>query len=473
MNSEVASLFDKAVLWYTGEEQANPSTKTIIVNGNVTQYTTHNGVTSPVSGSGIGYFDGNGDYLTLPDVTDLDLSTGDFTVEAYVNYTALKASNHQIIHWGANSTTAYSSLNFNISQQGQLILAVSTSGTSWAINSQTGTTVLSATTWHHVALTRKDGIFYVWLNGVLEFSNSTVLGTLYKQPSNIIGGALYSGYSGGSGDFFYGYISEFRITKGVAKYTANFSSNLPTTPFIPDANTKLLLHFANTAAPTVFLDSAKTYASIDCPILPSGVTVTNYGTFGRLDLGNNHVVRNFNSSNGTYVQISSNSAFNPGTGNYTVCGWVKFDSLSTVQYIIGRGAAGDAMFDIYWNTVGNNLVASELSFAFTPVISTWYFFTVIRSGTDFKAYINNVQIGSTQTNTYNNTFTALYIGAQYTGNLKTTGNLKDLLLYVGRALTLAELTTIMRLTDPRAASMGEGISPGVINGQAFDYFKVV
>jgi hypothetical protein len=86
---------------------------------------------------------------------------------------------------------------------------------------------VSVGTWSHIAAVRYNGVARVYTNGVsgtpvncsLNFSDIT-------YPPNI------GGYSHApSTEPYNGYIDDLRITKGVARYTANFTP--PTAPF-PD-----------------------------------------------------------------------------------------------------------------------------------------------------------------------------------------------------------------------------------------------
>jgi hypothetical protein len=86
-------------------------------------------------------------------------------------------------------------------------------------------------TWSHVAVVRLNGVARVYVNGVSgspvncdqDFSNTT-------YPVNI------GGYSHQPGTWPYnGYIDDLRITKGIARYTANFTP--PTLPFYDPINT--------------------------------------------------------------------------------------------------------------------------------------------------------------------------------------------------------------------------------------------
>jgi len=97
-------------------------------------------------------------------------------------------------------------------------------------------------TWAHRALVRKGGYFYTFENGVLK-AQAAVGG------SGVFNIATYGpcvgcwprsdGYY-----YFWGYIDEFRVSNGIARWTANF-----TVPVVgtyvpdPDMNTVLLMHF--------------------------------------------------------------------------------------------------------------------------------------------------------------------------------------------------------------------------------------
>ena len=86
----------------------------------------------------------------------------------------------------------------------------------------------AATTWAHVAWTRSGGTVRSFLNGSLVGSNAS-LGALSINPGITQPASLGSNYLGGAP--FNGYIDDLRITKGVARYTANFTP--PAAPF-PD-----------------------------------------------------------------------------------------------------------------------------------------------------------------------------------------------------------------------------------------------
>ena len=76
--------------------------------------------------------------------------------------------------------------------------------------------------WSHVAVVRKDGVLYLYLNGVYQ-NQYGYTATLTGNGGHRIGGKFNNQYP------FSGRVRDFRITKGVARYTENFTP--PDTPF--------------------------------------------------------------------------------------------------------------------------------------------------------------------------------------------------------------------------------------------------
>jgi len=99
------------------------------------------------------------------------------------------------------------------------------SGTAWSLFSSN---TYSANTWQHVAVCRSGSTIYVALDGTV------VSDTLTITPENS-GEVFRIGRSGASSDLFRqfdGHIDDVRVTKGVARYTSNFT---PPTAAFPDS----------------------------------------------------------------------------------------------------------------------------------------------------------------------------------------------------------------------------------------------
>ena len=177
-------------------------------------------------GYGSGYLDGTGDYLTTPNSSDLQFSTGDFTVDMWVFPIAHTQSipclfgNYDEFGTGSLALFAgHSSANTSKYQ-------VAFNGVFPAIQS-TDDIIYNA--WSHIALVRSDGLFKLYVNGILEGS--------YSNSSAITGGSTF--YVGTAGDnisntTFNGYVDELRISKGVARWTSTFT--LPTLPYSSDSS---------------------------------------------------------------------------------------------------------------------------------------------------------------------------------------------------------------------------------------------
>ena len=83
-------------------------------------------------------------------------------------------------------------------------------------------------------------------------------------------------------------------------------------------------------------DSAGVSGGIDeFPILPSGVTVTNNGTFTKTDLGNNKSVLNFNGST-NYISLTDNDAWDVFEDDFTITMWVNYDSISANKALLSQ-----------------------------------------------------------------------------------------------------------------------------------------
>ena len=161
-------------------------------------------------GGASAYFDGSGDYLlTASSLAPLQMGTGDFTVEAFIRPTSSVASYKSLIGLTSSDTDTLYILS------GQLV---------WYI-SGTAAGTIAVDTWYHVAASRQGTSLRVFIDGTLVNTST--------NSNNITTGRLSVGATGSlAGEFFQGWIDELRITKGVARYTANFT---PPTAAFPDA----------------------------------------------------------------------------------------------------------------------------------------------------------------------------------------------------------------------------------------------
>ena len=177
---------------------------------------------SKFGGSSI-LFNGSTDCCFLPNTQAFLLNGGDFTVElwAYIGDTTARK---YVLGPGTDTASHYKGLGIEIWSQ-QLCVWASSNGTGWNMiecdtAANRGATLLAANTWYHIAVTRSGNTIRSFVNGVVE-KTYTVSGAIFSDatiPYNI-GRVAYLG-----GGFYYnGYMDDFRVTKGYARYTANFT----------------------------------------------------------------------------------------------------------------------------------------------------------------------------------------------------------------------------------------------------------
>lgn len=439
---------------------SSPSPKSI------TRYGDAKCITSPVEDGGVAYFDGSGDYLTIP---EFEFGSSDFTIEGWYKFNSL--SINQGLFSKRTNVANYPNIQLQLESVATPRLYVTnTAGNAWIIDSGFISAGFNITDWFHIAVVRYNSIFKLYVNGIVVYTSGSLSeAALYDNNSPwVIGAQSTIGQNCLNGS-----INEFRMSD-IARYTAAFTP--PTQPFQPDSYTKLLLHFWNTT-PTVFLDSAGPVDYDEFPILPAGVTVTNAGTFLRELLPNGKSVMKFDGST-NYIALSDSDAWSIFENNFTICIWVKFNSLATVKGLFGQMSGTTAFTELYWSQTNNQIIlyglVTSATFDYriplTPVVGTWYHITFVRSGSTCLGYINAISQTVTIMTAWNGTTNIaapLTIGAiDGTGYpfVYQNGNIKDLLIIKGKAMSPAEICEHMDRSHPIT---GEGLLPG-----GYDYWRL-
>lgn len=229
----------------------------VTLNGNVAR-----SATQSKFGGYSAYFDGTGDYLT---VTGIDLGRGAMTVEGFFYITSLSATNTIISQylnspdgrWGVQVTSAgVASCFVNGLSEGNLTIS-------------SATTIL-ANTWYHFAVTRSNiGVFDFYINGVISSGGAVRTGALPAVDLCI--GGLNS--TSTPTNTITGYIDDLRITKGVARYTANFA--VPTEAF-PNTPPQLI---------GTIKDSSGTFVSRPVIAIPHNRASVSYATISDATTG--------------------------------------------------------------------------------------------------------------------------------------------------------------------------------------------
>ena len=168
-------------------------------------------------------FDGNGDQLTALNV---DANNTDLTIECWLRLNSYPTLTGIIActYSGTSLSTQLNTFLFTVSSTG----AIRAGG---ALGGQETTDTLPLNTWAHVAFvyTHSNQSRKAFLNGVGGVAYTAEAITNNLVSSVFIGGSAGSSNVGSS--WLDGYIDDLRITKGVARYTQNFTP--PTAPF-PD-----------------------------------------------------------------------------------------------------------------------------------------------------------------------------------------------------------------------------------------------
>lgn len=193
--------------------------KTVTANGNAQISTAQ----SKFGGSSA-YFDGSGDYLEVPDSDDWYFDTGALTIDFQCNISALPTSgNYQVLF---RQDEGYLSQNFwgitiyNDSGTMQIIFGVYVSSVLALL--LTANISLSTGVWTHIALVRNGDTFTFYKDGVSIGSTT--------QAVTIPNFAAPVAIAGTDTQFYYnGYLDEIRISKGIARWTSNFTP--PTAPY--------------------------------------------------------------------------------------------------------------------------------------------------------------------------------------------------------------------------------------------------
>jgi hypothetical protein len=174
---------------------------------------------SKFGGSSIA-FDGSGDYLRFQNGPNLNFAfgTGDFTIELWIYMNA--AANQTLFDI------------FDANSAGRILYQITSSRTvqlagAGGANRTTTTGTVPLTTWSHVALCKASNVTRIFIDGVQANTNYTDTNTYTCTTGVVVFGINGSDLATNP---LNAYIDDLRITRGIARYTANFT---PPTAALP------------------------------------------------------------------------------------------------------------------------------------------------------------------------------------------------------------------------------------------------
>lgn len=166
-------------------------------------------------GTAAALFDGTGDYITVPNSTDMTLTSGNFTIEFWVKFNAVGAN--VILTQQANGTGTYPwQVWFENSTSKIGFRGFASNGSTPFAMQETGTSTTGV--WYHVAAVR-DGVTFRLFKDGAENGTATLSGSLFAAAFSVSFGSTNNGVVP-----LNGWMDDIRVTKGVARYTAAFTA---------------------------------------------------------------------------------------------------------------------------------------------------------------------------------------------------------------------------------------------------------
>jgi hypothetical protein len=376
--------------------------------------------TSTIGGSG--YFDGSGDWLSVPDNTALKMGSSNFTYECWLYPTSIPNTYQSFIE--KRAAGAYGGVLLALKSNGKYSILIADSSSTWGIVDETSISV-TLNQWQHLAFVRSGSSFYGYLNGV-RLINTTIGFSVYDDTS-----VQGIGVGSSSADQpYFGYISDVRIVKGAAVYTAS-SFTPPTAPLTAITNTSLLTNFTNGGIfDNAMMNNLETVGNAQI-----STSVVKFGTGSMLFNGTTDVLRG--PANLPTAQLRS--------GDFTVECWLYQTATNSFPGVLEIGNHLNSSGIVFIASNSSIITAYSGTFlgsATAPAFNTWNHIAWVRNNGSFKIYVNGVgNSGVSFTNNLNDSST-LTIGsiASLSSNYMYSGYIDDLRITKGYARYTSNFT---------------------------------
>ena len=355
---------------------------------------------------GSGYFDGSGDYLSVP-ANSWNFGSNNFTIEAWCYFSSV-ASAPQII--GAHN---------NGSNASWLLLVNSNATVSFAYNnaiSFTTSGTIPLNSWNHIAAVRDSSTLRLYINGVQ--SGSSAISTSIISDSNAI---TIGADNDASANNTTGYYSGVRVLNGTTLYPNGTTFTPPTSPPTNIANTSLLLNFTNGG----IFDNA---AMNDLQTVGNAQISTAQSKFGGGSMAFD------GTGDGLLSPLLLNWTF--GSGNFTMECWLYTSDTGQYASILSADASS-AGWSFLINSATNDgkIVFYDAVLAPSLLITStggyndgaWHHIALVRNGTSLVIYVDGTSRASStlSAGAISSTPGTLYIGASSVG-----GGARDLVGYI-------------------------------------------
>jgi hypothetical protein len=214
-NTQLLTCKNKNDIWEQGSGSLLTKVGTPTASNTQRKFTTSSAI----------YFDGTSDYVRS---NDMGLGGANaFTIEAWMYPTVYNTYANDIYTHGANLSVGADFLAFGIKSDGNVQMF---KGSGSPVLLSTSAPCTSLNQWYHIAFVREsNNNTSAYVNGVLVAGPTAISGALTYAPTGraFIGTQSYS--AGASDRSFEGYMQDVRVTKGLARYTSNFTP--PTAEF--------------------------------------------------------------------------------------------------------------------------------------------------------------------------------------------------------------------------------------------------
>lgn len=181
---------------------------------------------------GVGILDLSGGSASVfsPITTQTDLGANDFTLEGQFRFKALPTGSNKATLFSKWDETSGDKRSYQLYlggpslENGLLVFRTSTDGANGTVVEKAKWDWVPQTDqWYHVALVRDAGVLTLYIDGVQYGGTFADADTYYASGGYFALGCQQNSNSGLAGTFFQGWQDEFRFSKGIARYTGNFT----------------------------------------------------------------------------------------------------------------------------------------------------------------------------------------------------------------------------------------------------------